>query len=101
MKIVNKKQVITYVDGYDKKGKHNYLPSLAVDICAHVPGKPELSWDLTHLTYISSNLIMISEFLHEQGIITHKLTWGANWDRDGDLADHKFYDRPHLEIYTS
>ena len=97
--LVNPKQKVTNVDGYKIKGKHNYNPSLAVDIMAHVPGKPELSWDAIHLTYISSTLIMIGEFLYEQGIIQHQIRWGGNWDRDGDLSDNTLYDRPHLELY--
>jgi hypothetical protein len=34
-----------------------------------------------------------------EGLIQHKVRWGGNWDRDGDLADNTLYDRPHLEIY--
>ena len=36
--VVNKKQVITNVDGHRIKGKHNHFPSIAVDICAYVTG---------------------------------------------------------------
>ena len=98
-KVVNKKAVITNVDGYHVKGKHNYNPSHAVDLRAYVPGKEGLTWDSIHLTYIAASLIMISEFLYDDGVIEHKLRWGGNWDKDGDLADNKLYDRPHLEIY--
>lgn len=27
-----------------------------------------------------------------------KLTWGADWDRDGNVLDHTFYDAPHFQI---
>jgi peptidoglycan L-alanyl-D-glutamate endopeptidase CwlK len=99
--VVNKKWVITNVDGYAIKGKHNYSPSLAVDFSAYVPQKPELTWDAVHLTYIGSALIMISELLYERGVISHVLRWGGNWDRDGDLSDNTLYDRPHVELYKT
>ena len=99
-KLVKPKEKWTNVDGYKIKGKHNHQPSLAVDFMTYVPNKPELTWDAVHLTYIGASLIMIAEFLHEQGVIQHKLRWGGNWDKDGDLADNTLYDRPHVELYT-
>ena len=56
-------------------------------------------WDTSHLVYIASALVSIAEFLFEKGDIEHKLRWGGNWDKDGDLADSNFYDRPHVELY--
>jgi peptidoglycan L-alanyl-D-glutamate endopeptidase CwlK len=97
--VTNKKQVITNVDGYKKKGKHNYNPSLAVDIAVYVPGKPQLTYDSIHLTYVAATLMCIAEELYEKGLITHKLTWGRDWDRDGDLSDNKLFDEPHLQLY--
>ena len=98
--VVNKKAIITNVDGHYIKGKHNYLPSLALDFKAYVPEKPELTWDSVHLTYIGATMVMIAEVLFKDGEIEHKLRWGGNWDKDGDLADNKLYDRPHVELYT-
>jgi peptidoglycan L-alanyl-D-glutamate endopeptidase CwlK len=97
--VENSKATITNVDGFNIKGKHNYSPSLAIDVTAYVPNKPQLAWDSIHLTYIGASLIMISELLYEQGVIQHILRWGGNWDRDGDLSDNRLYDRPHLELY--
>lgn len=98
-KVVNQKAVITNVDGYHVKGKHNYNPSLAVDFAAYVPDKPQLTWDSIHLTYIGATLVLIADYLYTEGIISHKLRWGGNWDKDGDLADNRLYDRPHVELY--
>lgn len=97
--IANRRDVITNIDGYDKKGKHNYTPSLAVDFRAYVPNKSQLSWDAIHLTYIGASMLLAAEFLFLQGVITHKLRWGGNWDKDGDLSDNTLYDRPHVELY--
>lgn len=98
-KVVNKKATITNVDGHHIKGKHNYSPSHAVDFCVYVPDKDKLKWDSIHLTYIAASLVMVAEFLYLEGLISHKLRWGGNWDKDGDLADNKLVDRPHVEIY--
>ena len=97
--VVNKKAVITNIDGYHVKGKHNYNPSHAVDLRAYVPDKEGLTWDSVHLTYIAASLIVIADFLFDDGLVQHKLRWGGNWDKDGDLADNTLVDRPHLEIY--
>jgi peptidoglycan L-alanyl-D-glutamate endopeptidase CwlK len=97
--IANKKAIITNIDGHYIKGKHNHLPSLAVDFKAYVPDKPELAWDAVHLTYIGASLMLIADSLFREGVITHKLRWGGDWDGDGDLADNRLYDRPHVELY--
>jgi peptidoglycan L-alanyl-D-glutamate endopeptidase CwlK len=97
--VVNQKAVITNADGYHKLSNHNYNPSHALDFKAYVKDKPQLEWDVPHLTYIAASFVMAAEFLYLQGKITHKIRWGGNWDKDGDLADNKLYDRPHVEIY--
>jgi len=97
--LVNPKAKWTNIDGINTKGMHNYEPSLAFDFKAFVPGKPQLTWDAVHLTYIGASLIMIAEYLYSEGMIQHKLRWGGNWDKDGDLADNTLYDRPHVELY--
>lgn len=81
------------------KGKHNLLPSMAVDFIAYVPGKPELAYDKVHLIYLVGVFTAVSELLYKQGLTTHKLRSGANWDRDGELLyDQKFWDMPHIEL---
>ncbi len=99
-KLTRPKNKITNVDGFKIKGKHNYNPSLALDFKAYVPDKPELTWDSVHLTYIGASMVLSADFLFLQGAITHKLRWGGNWDKDGDLADNTLYDRPHVELYV-
>ena len=85
------------IDGINKKGKHNYSPSLAIDIYAYVNGKA--SWEKDSLNYLAGLVIGISEMLYKQDKITHKLRWGGNWNRDGIiLADQSFDDLPHFEL---
>ena len=37
------------VDGIKIKGKHNYQPSLAIDIYAYIPSKPKLAFNTNNL----------------------------------------------------
>lgn len=86
------------IDGITKKGKHNYSPSLAVDIYPYLNNSA--NWDKEHLSYLAGVIHAVSEILYADGITTHKIRWGGNWDKDGViLLDQNFDDRPHFEIY--
>jgi peptidoglycan L-alanyl-D-glutamate endopeptidase CwlK len=85
------------IDGVNKKGKHNYTPSLAVDIYPYFDNGAK--WDNEHLSYLSGIIHAVSEILFAYGKITHKVRWGGNWDMDGIiLIDQSFDDRPHFEL---
>lgn len=96
--IVSKKDVITHVDGYKVKGKHNYYPSLAVDIAVYIPNKPKLAYDISHLTYIAGCMMTIADQLFEEGKIKHRIRWGGNWKGEGDFTNTTLFDGPHFEI---
>jgi len=96
--VVRQSDVITNVDGYKVKGSHGSNPSIAVDISVYVPDKPHLTYDLSHLAYIAGCMVTIADQLFEEGKIKHRLRWGGNWDRDGDLADNVLFDGPHFEL---
>jgi len=88
------------IDGITKKGKHNYLPSLAADIYAFVEGKA--SYHKETLSYLAGLIHAVAEILLKQGKITHRLRWGGNWDMDGTiLIDQSFDDSPHLELVNA
>lgn len=85
------------IDGVNKKGKHNYTPSLAVDIYPYFDNGAK--WDNEHLSYLSGIIHAVSEILFASGKTTHKVRWGGNWDMDGIiLIDQSFDDRPHFEL---
>lgn len=87
------------IDGIKIKGNHNYQPSRAFDIAVYVSGKPKLTYDPNHLCYIAGIIIGISERLYSSGQTNHKIRWGGNWDRDGEiLTDQNFDDMPHFEL---
>lgn len=87
------------IDGIKIKGNHNYQPSRAFDIAVYVSGKPKLTYNANHLCYIAGIIIGVSERLYTAGQTNHKIRWGGNWDRDGEiLTDQNFDDMPHFEI---
>lgn len=82
--------IVTYVDGINKKSKHNYQPSEGVDIFIWV-GK--VSYDQKHLCYVAGVIMSCAKELEVP------LRWGGNWDSDGVIiSDQNFIDLPHFEI---
>ena len=76
-------KTVTNLDGVNKKSKHNYSPSLAIDIAPWVDG--DIPWN------------DIAEFKKMAQIVKNaavtvgvNLTWGGDWE--------KFRDYPHFEI---
>ena len=87
------------IDGINKKGKHNYQPSLAMDIYAYVKGKGSLAFNTTYLAYLGGVITSVAARLKNEGRITHSIRWGYNWDSDGDIGtDQRFQDLPHFEL---
>ena len=88
------------IDGITKKGKHNYNPSLAVDIYAYVDGgNSKYTFDKVHLAYLGGHIMATADRLYKEGKVTKKLRWGGNWDGDGTLLfDQKLWDLPHFEL---
>ncbi len=87
------------VDGIKIKGKHNYQPSLAIDIYAYIPGKPKLAFNTSNLAYLGGVLTATAKRLLNEGKISHRLRWGFNWDMDGEIGtDQRFQDMPHFEL---
>lgn len=75
--------------------------SRAVDFCAYAKHKENnYSYDLTHLTYISTVFEQAALELYAKGEVTHIIRTGLNWDMDGILRhDQSFLDAPHVELY--
>ena len=85
------------IDGIKRKGKHNYVPSLAVDIYPYFENGAK--WDNEHLSFLAGVIQGVSQRLFETGQIGHLIRWGGNWDMDGIvLLDQSFDDRPHFEL---
>lgn len=72
-------------------GKHNEVPSLAVDIVPKVNGKSDYS--IPVLSYIAG---LVDAIAYQMG---YNIRWGGNWDSDGEmLTDQTFDDLPHFEL---
>lgn len=72
-------------------GKHNKVPSEAVDAGPYIFGKG-LSWDRNQCCYFAG---MVKGKALELGI---KIRWGGDWDNDNDVNDQKFNDLVHFEL---
>jgi len=73
--IVNKDEVVTYLDGFSKKSMHQY--GRAVDIFCYVNGK--VTWEPEYYYYVAGLISVIDPFIK----------WGGFW---------KWKDLPHFEI---
>lgn len=90
------------IDGINKKGKHNYNPSLAIDLYAYHPDiatRKKIAYDVPTLCIIAGVIISCADELKAKGDIKHGIRWGGNWDNDGViLYDQSFDDLPHFEL---
>jgi peptidoglycan L-alanyl-D-glutamate endopeptidase CwlK len=90
------------INGTTKKGKHNSVPSMAVDIFAYHKDyvtRKKLVYDRVHLAYIGGIVESCAQELLKLRKIKHKIRWGANWDSDGVIDyDQSFDDYPHFEL---
>lgn len=82
---------VTELDGKIKKSKHNYSPSLAVDIAPY-----PIDWN-----NIQRFKDMAKVVLQCAKNLNIKVIWGADWDMDGNIEEHKFKDFPHFELDKS
>ena len=84
-------------DGIKRLSRHNENPSMAVDIYGWVNGKS--CYDQRTLCYLAGTIMAVAGMLLNQGRITNELTWGGNWNNDGEIiTDQKFQDLVHFEI---
>lgn len=82
------------IDGVTRKGKHNYAPSLAMDL---LPYPSEINgvsvWNDKQRFCVLAGLIFAAA--SELGV---EIRWGGDWDGDGNNADSGFTDYPHFEL---
>lgn len=73
-------------------GKHNRLPSKAVDMQPY-PYPREENDLRAALGYMAGLCTLIAE---AHGF---KIRWGGDWNRNGDVTDQGFKDLFHIEVY--
>jgi peptidoglycan L-alanyl-D-glutamate endopeptidase CwlK len=80
-------------DGIIKKGKHNSVPSQAVDLMPYPATVNGINvWDDKQRFCVLAGLLLAASV--EEGV---KLRWGGDWDGDGNNADSTLHDLPHIE----
>ena len=68
--------------------------SHAVD-CALWP----IDWnDRERFVFLQGYLKGLADAMLEAGEITHTLRLGVDWDNDGNIKEHSFFDGPHIEL---
>ena len=72
-------------------GKHNRVPSDAVDVVPYILGKG-IVWDERECLSFGGFVVGIST---QMGI---RIRWGGDWDGDRDVNDQSFNDLVHFEI---
>ena len=84
--ITDKDKVITHIDGYEKKGRHNYEPSKAIDA---IPWP--IDWN-NHIAFnaLAALILSISADFLANGRISKPIRWGGHWKT--------FKDLPHYQI---
>ena len=88
--------IVTHVDGINKKSKHNEWPSMAVDAVPY-----PIDWnDTDRMRYFAGFVMGVAARLYHEGVITHRLRWGGDWDRDTEVKDNPFQDLPHFELIS-
>lgn len=92
----------TKLDGINQKSKHQSYPSMAVDIMPYKKGTNAFSGDEKddRRFYMMMGMAkaIAASFL-EQGLISHKVRFGLDWNNDDTFKDQTFDDLPHMEIY--
>jgi len=74
-------------------GKHNKMPSDAVDAAPFINGK--VSWNKMHCCVLAGIILTCAA---KRGI---KIRWGGNWDMDNEpITDQDFQDLVHFERVT-
>lgn len=87
-------QAKAYLEGKTKlqwpQGKHNRLPSLALDAAPY-----PIDWkDLKRFYHFAGYVLGTADKL------SVKLRWGGDWDGDRDLGDQEFNDLVHFELIS-
>ena len=82
------------------KGKHNHLPSLAVDAMPYFKKAPHIDWQHSPSIHHFAGVIRgIAAMLYNMGEIKHLVRWGGDWDKDYDVREKQWDDTPHYELY--
>lgn len=77
-------------------GKHNTIPSLAVDLAPYEA--TGIDWGKLQSAYFAGQVMGLAEELFAQGVMKHRIRPGLDWNLNDDVDDTKFWDSGHFEI---
>jgi len=91
-------QMMAYESGKSQvpwpDSKHNRYPSMAVDV-----GPWPLDWNDRGAFYLLAGWVLCTaDRLLKEGVVTHRLRYGGDWNRNRATLDQKFNDLPHFEL---
>ncbi len=96
------------LDGIIKKSKHQGredsngdIVSFAVDIMPYKKGTNAFSGsekDDRRFYMLMGMVKAVSQKLFEEGVISHRVRFGLDWDGDDTFKDQTFDDLPHFEL---
>jgi peptidoglycan L-alanyl-D-glutamate endopeptidase CwlK len=76
-------------------GKHNSLPSNAIDVCPY----PVPDWkNIRNFLYFGGFVMGLACKLKDEGKISHSIRYGGDFDMDNDVTNQKFVDAVHFEL---
>lgn len=79
------------------EGKHNTLPSMAIDVRTYPLPKGETEEEEEAMLR-EDQLYLLGLYVGVGAAMGVKLRTGADWDKDGEIADNGFDDLFHVEI---
>lgn len=87
-------------------GKHNKMPSMAIDLAPYKPGHDP--YDMENVLYFAGIVLAIAARLYDEGKMSHRVRWGGTWSTKLDdpfqfdvvKANGKkgFFDGIHFEL---
>lgn len=86
------------LDGVNQKSKHQSSPSFAIDIAPYPIDFKDKAKSKARFYLLAGYMFMCAETLFKDGLISHRLRWGGDWDSDKDFNDQSFDDLPHFEL---
>lgn len=87
-------------------GKHNVLPSMAIDLAPYKRGDDP--YDMENVLFFAGIVNTVAYRLYVDGKISHQLKWGGNWSTEADTpfafdvtkpnGKKGFFDGIHFEL---
>lgn len=58
-----------------------------------------IDWkDKDRFSFFAGIVLETARRMKAEGRMTHDVRWGGDWDSDGNIREHSFYDGPHFEL---